>query len=76
MSEQITIESVNGRRFPVGVERLEKGMHFRVWAPEKKTVKLVMSPKGEDLDPVHWSTEVELQAKETVIFRYICQMSA
>ena len=45
MSEQITTELVNARRFPVGVERmLEKGMHFRVWAPEKKTVKLVMNP--------------------------------
>lgn len=63
MSEQITIDSVNVRRFPVGVERLEKGMHFRVWAPERKTVRLVMSSRNEDLARVPPSIEVELQAE-------------
>ncbi|MGZ5013641.1 MAG: malto-oligosyltrehalose trehalohydrolase [Methylobacter sp.] len=63
MSEQITIDSVSARRFPVGVERLEKGMHFRVWAPERKTVKLIMSSKSEDLAHVPPSIEVELQAE-------------
>jgi maltooligosyltrehalose trehalohydrolase len=63
MSEQITIDLVNGRRFPVGVERLEKGMHFRVWAPEKKTVKLVISSKDEDLAGAPPSIEVELQTE-------------
>ncbi|MGZ4980006.1 MAG: malto-oligosyltrehalose trehalohydrolase [Methylobacter sp.] len=63
MSEQITIDSVSARRFPVGVERLEKGMHFRVWAPERKTVKLIMSSKSEDLAHVPPSIKVELQAE-------------
>ncbi|HEY8160323.1 MAG TPA: malto-oligosyltrehalose trehalohydrolase [Methylobacter sp.] len=63
MSEQITIDSVSARRFPVGVERLEKDMHFRVWAPERKTVKLIMSSKSEDLAHVPPSIEVGLQAE-------------
>jgi maltooligosyltrehalose trehalohydrolase len=37
MSEQLITELITARRFPVGVERIaDKGMHFRVWAPEKK----------------------------------------
>jgi maltooligosyltrehalose trehalohydrolase len=63
MSEQITIETVQGRRFPVGAERIENGIHFRVWAPERKTVKLAMSSKSEDPSRVSPSTEVELQAE-------------
>jgi maltooligosyltrehalose trehalohydrolase len=63
MSEQITIETVQGRRFPVGAERIENGIHFRVWAPERKTVKLVISSKSEDLARVPPSAEVELQAE-------------
>ena len=62
MSEQITTELVNARRFPVGAERVpEKGVHFRVWAPLRKIVKLVMNPQAEDIDPLHWPVEVELQ---------------
>ncbi|TAK62214.1 alpha-amylase family glycosyl hydrolase, partial [Methylobacter sp.] len=74
MSEQLITELVNARRFPVGVERvLEKGMHFRVWAPEKKTVKLVMNPKGEDIDPLHWPIEVELQSEGNGYFSVAIQ---
>ena len=62
MSEQITTELVNGRRFPIGAERvLEKGVHFRVWAPERKTVKLVIDTLGEAVEPPHPPTEIELQ---------------
>jgi len=63
MNEQVTIEIVNGRRFPVGAERLEKGMHFRVWAPERKAVKLAMNSQGEDIDSAHPPNTVELQAE-------------
>jgi maltooligosyltrehalose trehalohydrolase len=63
MSEQITLETVQGRRFPVGAERIENGVHFRVWAPGRKTVKLVMSSKSEDLARVPPTKEVELQAE-------------
>jgi maltooligosyltrehalose trehalohydrolase len=63
MSEQIAIETVQGRRFPVGAERNGNGIHFRVWAPERKTVKLAMSSKSEDLARVLPTTEVELQAE-------------
>jgi maltooligosyltrehalose trehalohydrolase len=63
MSEQIAIETVQGRRFPVGAERSGNGIHFRVWAPERKTVKLAMSSKSEDLARVLPTTEVELQAE-------------
>jgi maltooligosyltrehalose trehalohydrolase len=63
MSEQIAIETVQGRRFPVGAERIGNGIHFRVWAPERKTVKLAMSSKSEDLARVLPTTEVELQAE-------------
>jgi maltooligosyltrehalose trehalohydrolase len=65
MSEKSITELVNSRRFPVGSERLaDKGVHFRVWAPEKKMVKLVMNPRDEDIDPLHWPAEVDLQREE------------
>lgn len=77
MSEQITTELVNHRRFPVGVERvLEKGMHFRVWAPEKKKVKLVMNPQGEDISPLHWPAEIELQNEGNGYFSVMVQDAA
>ena len=61
MSEQSATELVHGRRFPIGAERVPgKGVHFRVWAPEKKTVKLVMNAQGKDADP---QTEIELQSE-------------
>lgn len=74
MSEPLTAELMNARRFPVGVERVaEKGMHFRVWAPEKKTVKLLINPKGEDIDPSHLPTEVELQNEGNGYFSLMVQ---
>lgn len=30
------------RRFPVGAEVLSEGVHFRVWAPQRRTVELVI----------------------------------
>ena len=61
MSEQITNELVNGRRFPIGAERVpEKGVHFRIWAPERKTVKLVINSQGEELDPPNPPAVIEL----------------
>lgn len=64
MSEQIAIELVDARRFPVGADRIpEKGMHFRVWALLRKTVKLVMNPQGGDVDPLHWPVKIELQSE-------------
>ncbi|WKJ92115.1 malto-oligosyltrehalose trehalohydrolase [Methylomonas montana] len=74
MSEQITNELVNGRRFPIGAERVpEKGMHFRVWAPERKTVKLVMNTPGEERDPPRPQTEIELQSEGNGYFSVIVQ---
>ncbi len=74
MSEQITTELVNSRRFPVGAERaLEKGVHFRVWAPERKTVKLAINSQGEDIDPLRPPIEVELQREGNGYFSVISQ---
>ncbi|MEC4748918.1 malto-oligosyltrehalose trehalohydrolase [Methylomicrobium sp. Wu6] len=74
MSEQITTELVNGRRFPIGAERVpEKGVHFRVWAPERKTVKLVILSQAEDVDPPHPPTEIELQSEGNGYFSVIVQ---
>lgn len=64
MSEQTT-----NRRFPVGAEPMpEKGVHFRVWAPGKKTVKLLMNAQGEDSDALHPPLEVELQPEDNGYF--------
>ncbi|MDD1621045.1 MAG: malto-oligosyltrehalose trehalohydrolase [Methylococcaceae bacterium] len=72
MSEQITTELVNGRRFPIGAERVPgKGVHFRVWAPERKTVKLVINALGEDVDSPHPPTEIELQSEGNGYFSII-----
>jgi maltooligosyltrehalose trehalohydrolase len=74
MNEQLITELVNARRFPVGAERIaEKGIHFRVWAPERKVVKLVTNPKGEDIDSLHWPIEVELQSEGNGYFSAIVQ---
>lgn len=74
MSEQLTAELNDARRFPVGVERVaEKGMHFRVWAPENKIVKLLINPKDEDIDPSHLPTEVELQNEGNGYFSLMVQ---
>lgn len=74
MSEPITTELVNGRRFPIGAERVpEKGMHFRVWAPERKTVKLVMNTPDEERDPPRPQTKIELQSEGNGYFSVIVQ---
>lgn len=62
MSESIASELVRERRFPAGAEWIgEKGVHFRVWAPARKIVKLVMNPNGEDIDASQWPVEAYLQ---------------
>ena len=74
MSEEISIKLAKDRRFPVGAERiLEKGIHFRVWAPERKTVKLVMDFQGEQSDPLNQPIEVELQREGNGYFSVILQ---
>ena len=59
--------------FRLGRSELEKGMHFRVWAPEKKTVKLVINPQSEDIDPLHWPIEIELQNEGNGYFSVMFQ---
>src|SRR5262249_27887366 len=34
------------RRFPVGAELLPEGAHFRVWAPRKRQVELILERKS------------------------------
>jgi maltooligosyltrehalose trehalohydrolase len=73
MSEQTTNELIKSRRFPVGAERVQgKGMHFRVWAPEKKKVKLVVGPTGENSD-LHSPVEVELQREGNGYFSALAE---
>jgi len=64
MGEQITSKLVNDRRFPIGAERVPgKGVHFRVWAPEKKAVKLVVHSQVEEIGPPQSPKEIELQSE-------------
>ena len=36
------------RRLPVGAEVVPEGVHFRVWAPKRKTVEVVFEgPEGD-----------------------------
>lgn len=37
------------RRYPVGAEVLETGVHFRVWAPDRKKVEVVLASGIEEL---------------------------
>ncbi|MGR9087402.1 MAG: malto-oligosyltrehalose trehalohydrolase [Gammaproteobacteria bacterium] len=74
MSEQITTELVNARRFPIGAERVaKKGVHFRVWAPERKTATLVMNAQAEEGDPSPPPTEIELQSEGNGYFSVLVQ---
>lgn len=61
MSRQAQDTVPGNRRFPAGAERLsETGVHFRVWAPGRRTVTLVIEPSG---DPADARTEVVLEAE-------------
>jgi maltooligosyltrehalose trehalohydrolase len=74
MNKKTNNRSIDSRRFPVSAERIsEKGTHFRVWAPERKSVKLVMNPRGEEIDSSQWPVEVELQKEENGYFSVIVQ---
>ncbi|WP_020562666.1 malto-oligosyltrehalose trehalohydrolase [Methylosarcina fibrata] len=56
------MESVNNRRFPVGAELVQdQGVHFRVWAPERKTVKLVLNANGENSEALHSPIRIDMQ---------------
>ena len=74
MSERITTELVYRRRFPVGAEPVaKKGVHFRVWAPDKKTVKLVINSQDEELDSLYPPTEMALQSEGNGYFSVFVQ---
>jgi len=76
MSEEISIILVKDRKFPVGAERVsDKGMHFRVWAPERKTVKLVITSQEDQNDPLHQPAEVELQREGNGYFSVLIQVA-
>lgn len=72
MREQITTELVNSRRFPMGAERVsDKSVHFRVWAPKRKSVKLVINSQAEEVNPPLLPTEIELQSEGNGYFSVI-----
>ncbi|TRW97195.1 malto-oligosyltrehalose trehalohydrolase [Candidatus Methylobacter oryzae] len=75
MIEQTASELVNARRFPVGAERMPGGVHFRVWAPQRKTVKLALNHQGENIDPTFPPVEVELQNEDNGYFSAICEQA-
>lgn len=41
-----------GRRYPVGAEIIEGGVHFRVWAPDHQRVELVLAEGIEQLTSI------------------------
>lgn len=74
MGEQIATELVNGRRFPIGAEQVPgKGVHFRVWAPARKTVKLLINSRGEEPNSSQPPTEIELPNEGNGYFSGILQ---
>ncbi|HBG07766.1 MAG: malto-oligosyltrehalose trehalohydrolase [Geobacteraceae bacterium GWC2_58_44] len=56
------------RRYPVGAELLQEGVHFRIWAPDKK-VELVFHGEGAG-DPI------EMTAEEQGYFSAHCREAA
>ncbi|MGZ5050107.1 MAG: malto-oligosyltrehalose trehalohydrolase [Methylobacter sp.] len=69
MSEQTTTEPAHGRRFPVGAERLPgASVHFRVWAPEAKSVKLVVHSDNENGAPAGRAQMVEMLQEDNGYF--------
>ena len=74
MAAEISSKLLEQRRFPVGAERIqENGMHFRVWAPDRNTVKLVMTVQGEHGDAGNPPIEVEMQSEENGYFSVLVQ---
>ena len=72
MSEPIDTELVTARRFPIGAEQVPgKGAHFRIWAPERKTVKLVIHSLSEASDVPQSPTEIELKSEGNGYFSVI-----
>jgi len=58
----MTIKLAKERKSPVGAERiLDKGVHFRVWAPQRKAVKLVMNAQSENNEPIGQTIDIQLQ---------------
>ena len=56
----------HGRRFPIGAEvQSERGVQFRVWAPRRQRVAVVLSP-SVDFDPD--APETPLQAEDAGYF--------
>ncbi len=52
----------HARQFPVGAEVTGAGVHFRVWAPARKTIEVVLDGGGSGAD------SVALQAEEAGYF--------
>ncbi len=53
MNSEVESRSAEGseRRFPIGAEcRGSEGTHFRVWAPRSKTVSILLSEDGGELE--------------------------
>ena len=38
---------ISSRRFPIGAEVQADGVHFRVWAPRRRKVELIIESKSE-----------------------------
>src|SRR4051794_31341438 len=58
----MSTETATKRKHPVGAEVLpEGGVHFRVWAPKRKHVEVVIFPESGDRKA---GMRVELQAEQ------------
>src|SRR5512146_963543 len=42
MSPHATADAIQGRRIPIGAEAVAGGVHFRVWAPIRRTVEVLV----------------------------------
>jgi maltooligosyltrehalose trehalohydrolase len=51
----VQLECLNKRRMPIGAEIINNGVHFRVWAPKRKKVALILQNKHQS--PIELTAE-------------------
>lgn len=57
MRTNIDPERQTERRFPIGAEVSARGVHFRVYAPERKSVSVVIGPDAAELVPLRRTSD-------------------
>src|SRR6516162_7755933 len=62
------------RRLPVGAEVLADGVHFRVWAPKRKRVEVILEPDQTavelDAEPDGYFSRLVPRARAGSLYRF------